>query len=101
MQLQRPKAFAGLLIVGLIALVGFAAFSATGLRTAPPLDLPDDISARIAGNLLAVDLGPDLVESSLSPTPVPSDDSNPTSDAPDVTDQPTSDSADESAPPDS
>lgn len=99
--MQRPKAFAGLLIVGLIALVGFAAFSATSLRSAPPLDLPDDISARIAGNLLAVDLGPDLVESSLSPTPASTGDTSPTDETPDNGTDSTTDSADDSAPPES
>ncbi|MCP3974095.1 MAG: hypothetical protein GY720_06335 [bacterium] len=59
MRLQRPQAFAGFLIVGLIALVGFAAFSATGFRTAPPVDLPDEVTARVAGAILGLDLGPD------------------------------------------
>lgn len=58
MRLHRPEAFAGFLIVGLLALVGFAAFSATGARAAPPADIPD-VSARVAGALLGVDLGPD------------------------------------------
>lgn len=100
MQLQRPKAFAGLLIVGLIALVGFAAFSATGLRSAPPLDLPDDVSARIAGSLLAVDLGPELVESSLSPTPAPSQELTP-DDEPSSDGEPATGTSSESAPPES
>lgn len=70
MKLHRRQAFAGFLIVGLIALVGFAAFSATGFRTAPPVDLPADISARIAGQLLGVDLGPDSGEpTTTSPAP--------------------------------
>ena len=58
MRLHRPKAFAGFLIVSLLALVGFAAFSATGVRAAPPIEIPD-VSARVAGALLGVDLGPD------------------------------------------
>lgn len=73
MRLQRPKAFAGLLIVGLIAIVGFAAFSATGFRSAPPIDLPDQVSGKTAGALLGVDLGPDSADRSLAP---PVQDSN-------------------------
>lgn len=69
MQLQRPKAFAGFLIVGLIALAGFAAFSATGVRAAPPVDIPAEVSARVAGNILGVDLGPDTADRSLAPNP--------------------------------
>ncbi|NND04026.1 MAG: hypothetical protein HKN91_14695 [Acidimicrobiia bacterium] len=69
MQLQRPKAFAGFLIVGLIALAGFAAFSATGVRAAPPIDIPADVSASVAGNILGVDLGPDSADRSLAPNP--------------------------------
>ena len=57
------------MIVGLIALVGFAAFSATGFRSAPPVDLPSDVSARIAGQLLGVDLGPDAAEPDLTTVP--------------------------------
>ena len=68
-QLQRPKAFAGFLIVGLIALAGFAAFSATGVRSAPPVDIPAEVSARVAGNILGVDLGPDTADRSLAPDP--------------------------------
>ena len=56
LKLHRRQAFAGFVIIGLIALVGFAAFSATGFGTAPPIDLPADVSARIAGQLLGVDL---------------------------------------------
>lgn len=44
--------------MSLLALVGFAAFSATGARAAPPADIPD-VSARVAGAILGVDLGPD------------------------------------------
>jgi len=51
--------------VGLLALVGFAAFSATGARAAPPADIPD-VSARVAGALLGVDLGPDPDEITLA-----------------------------------
>ena len=69
LKLHRRQAFAGFLIVGLIALVGFAAFSATDFRSAPPVDLPDDISARIAGQLLGVDLGPDSAEPDATPEP--------------------------------
>jgi len=69
LQLQRPKAFAGFLIVGLIALAGFAAFSATGVRAAPPVDIPAEVSARVAGNILGVDLGPDTADRSLAPNP--------------------------------
>ena len=69
MQLRRPKAFAGFLIVGLIALAGFAAFSATGVRAAPPIDLPAEVSAKVAGNILGVDLGPDTADRSLAPNP--------------------------------
>ena len=70
MKLHRRQTFAGFLIVGLISLVGFAAFSATGFRTAPPVDLPADVSARIAGQLLGVDLGPDSGEpTTTTPTP--------------------------------
>lgn len=58
LKLHRPKAFAGLLIVGLLALVGFAAFSATGASKAPPTAIPD-VNARVAGALLGIDLGPD------------------------------------------
>jgi hypothetical protein len=69
LKLHRRQAFAGFLIVGLIALVGFAAFSATGFKSAPPVDLPADISARIAGQLLGVDLGPDAVDAGTTPPP--------------------------------
>ena len=85
LKLHRRQAFAGFLIVGLIALVGFAAFSATGFRAPPPVDLPADISARIAGQLLGVDLGPDIVESDATPPP--------------ATASPDTDAADESAAP--
>ena len=61
MKIIRPQTFAGLLIVAMIALAGFAAFTASGVGNAPPLDLPDNVSARVAANLLAVDLGPDLL----------------------------------------
>ncbi len=71
LQLQRPKAFAGILIVGLIAIAGFAAFSATGVRAAPPIDIPAEVSARVAGNILGVDLGPDTADRSLAPDPDP------------------------------
>lgn len=67
--MQRPKAFAGFLIVGLIALVGFAAFSATGVGSAPPVDLPAEVSGKVAGAILGVDLGPDIAESSLATNP--------------------------------
>ena len=67
--MQRPKAFAGFLIVGLIALVGFAAFSATGVRAAPPVDIPAEVEARVAGAILGVDLGPDSADRSLAPDP--------------------------------
>lgn len=67
--MRRPKAFAGFLIVGLISLVGFAAFSATGVGSAPPIDLPAEVSGKVAGAILGVDLGPDV--SSLSPAANP------------------------------
>lgn len=67
--MQRPKAFAGFLIIGLIALIGFAAFSATGVRAAPPVDLPAEVTARVSGALLGVDLGPDTADRSLAPDP--------------------------------
>lgn len=67
--MQRPKAFAGSLIVGLIALIGFAAFSATGVRAAPPIDLPAEVTARVSGAILGVDLGPDTAAPSLAPGP--------------------------------
>jgi hypothetical protein len=74
LKLHRPKAFAGFLIVSLLALVGFAAFSATGVRAAPPVDIPD-VSARVAGALLGVDLGPDPAAVSLAaPTDEPDQD---------------------------
>ncbi len=66
-KLHRAQAFAGFLIVSLIALIGFAAFSATSLRAAPPLDIPDDASARIAGQILGVDLGPEVAQASVTP----------------------------------
>ena len=69
MQSQRPKAFAGFLIVGLISLAGFAAFSATGVRAAPPVDIPAEVNARVAGAILGVDLGPDSADRSLAPDP--------------------------------
>jgi hypothetical protein len=69
LKLHRRQAFAGFLIIGLIALVGFAAFSATGFKAPPPVDLPADVSARIAGQLLGVDLGPDVEEADTTPSP--------------------------------
>ena len=55
LKLHRRQAFAGFLIVSLIALIGFAAFSATGFSKAPPLDLPESSSGRIAGQILGVE----------------------------------------------
>lgn len=67
--MQRAKAFAGFLIVGLIALIGFAAFSATGAGSAPPVDLPEGVTARVSGAVLGLDLGPDAADQSLTPLP--------------------------------
>lgn len=67
--MQRAKAFAGFLIVGLIALIGFAAFSATGVGSAPPVDVPEGVTARVSGALLGLDLGPDAADQSLTPLP--------------------------------
>ena len=75
LKLHRRQAFAGFLIVGLIAIVGFAAFSATGFRNAPPIDIPADATADIAGQLLAVDLGPDAPEANPAPAPATPGDS--------------------------
>ena len=82
MNLQRPQAFAGFLIVGLLALAGFAAFSATGARSAPPVDLPDDVSARVAGAVLGLDLGPDSEPADLGSQTTPAGSSEETSGEP-------------------
>lgn len=77
MKLRRPQAFAGFVIVSLIALIGFAAFSATGFRSAPPLDLPEDVTARIAGQILGVELGSDAPAAVEIPAPAePSSEQN-------------------------
>ena len=78
--MQRAKAFAGFLIVGLIALIGFAAFSATGAGSAPPVELPPGVSARVSGAVLGLDLGPDAADQSLTPLPAEPD-STPGADA--------------------
>jgi len=72
LKLHRRQTYAGFLIVSLIALLGFAAFSARSLKTPPPVEIPAQVSARVAGQLLGVDLGPDTPSASVSSAPAES-----------------------------
>ncbi len=73
MRSRSPLALAGALIILLLAVVGFAAFSTTPIETSQTADgvvLPPTATGRIAGAVMASRLGPGVAEGETS-TPAP------------------------------
>jgi hypothetical protein len=67
---RSPLAFAGVLIILLLAVIGFAAFSATPIDTAQTADgvvLPPTASGRIAGSIMGAQLATSVTPATTEP----------------------------------